>query len=81
MTKEIQRAGIPIVHVTNLVNISEGLGAHRIYKGNSVLHVFGKPTLPVSQEKQFRQKMLENVIGMLSEVPNEGEHSIVKENA
>lgn len=80
MTKELQRAGLPVVHVTNLVNISEGLGSHRIYKGNSVLHVFGKPTLPVSQEKQFRKNMLENVLQMLSEVPKDGEVCIVKEN-
>ena len=79
MTKEIQRAGIPIVHVTNLTKISEGIGANRILRGNSVLHVFGNPALPGANEHAYRKEMVEKALHMLEEVPEEGKHALVKE--
>lgn len=77
MTKEIERAGIPIIHVTNLTKISEGIGAHRILRGNSVLHVFGNPKLPKPQEVTFRKELVEEALQMLTEVPEEGQHSLI----
>ncbi len=79
MTKEIERAGIPIIQVTNLTKIAEGIGSHRIMRGNSVLHVFGNPSLPKTQEIKFRKELSEKVVHMLEEVPEEGEFSIIKE--
>lgn len=79
MTKEIERAGIPIVHVTNLTNISEGIGTHRIFRGNSVLHVFGNPTLPKTQEVAYRKQLVEDALELLNQVPEEGQYSIIKE--
>ncbi|MXP78469.1 hypothetical protein GN277_24955 [Lachnospiraceae bacterium WCA-9-b2] len=79
MTKEIERAGIPIVQVTNLTKIAEGIGSHRIMRGNSVLHVFGNPSLPKTQEIKFRKELSEKVVHMLEKVPEEGEFSIIKE--
>lgn len=79
MTKEIKRAGIPIIQVTNLTKIAEGIGSHRIMRGNSVLHVFGNPSLPKTQEIKFRKELSEKVVHMLEEVPEEGEFSIIKE--
>ena len=35
ITKEIQRAGIPVIQVTNLTKIAEGIGSNRILRGNS----------------------------------------------
>ena len=77
MTKEIERAGIPIVQVTNLTKIAEGIGSHRIMRGNSVLHVFGNPSLPKTQEIKFRKELSEKVVHMLEKVPEEGEFSII----
>lgn len=79
MVKEIERAGIPVIHVTNLTKISEGIGAHRILRGNSVLHVFGNPSLPKSQEVAYRKEMVEKALEMLAEAPAEGQHSLVRE--
>ena len=79
MTKEIERAGIPIIQVTNLTKIAEGIGSHRIMRGNSVLHVFGNPSLPKTQEIKFRKELSEKVVHMLEEVPEEEEFSIIKE--
>ena len=79
MTKEIERAGIPVIHVTNLTEISKGIGAHRILRGNSVLHVFGNPKLPPEQEFKFREGHLEKALDMLEEAPEAGQDSLIKE--
>ena len=70
MVKEIERAGIPIVHVTNLTKISEGIG---------VLHVFGNPSLPKKQEEGFRKELVEEALEMLTEAPKDGQHALIHE--
>lgn len=72
MTKEIQRAGIPIVQVTNLTKIAEGIGVNRILRGNSVLHVFGNPALSPEREYAYRRDMVEKALSLLEEVPEGG---------
>ena len=79
ITKEIQRAGIPVIQVTNLTKIAEGIGSNRILRGNSVLHVFGDPTLPLPSEQAYREKRVEKALQMLEEVPAEGERAIIEE--
>ncbi len=79
MTKEIQRAGIPVVHVTNLTKISEGIGANRILRGNSVLHVFGNPALPHDKEIDYRREMVEKALSLLEETPQNGARAVVSE--
>ena len=66
ITKEIQRAGIPVIQVTNLTKIAEGIGSNRILRGNSVLHVFGDPTLPLPSEQAYREKRVEKALHMLA---------------
>lgn len=79
ITKEIQRAGIPVIQVTNLTKIAEEIGSNRIFHGNSVLHVFGNPTLPLPSEKAYREKSVERALKMLEEVPPEGQRAIIEE--
>ncbi len=70
MTKEIERAGIPIIDVTNLINIAEGIGSNRILQGKSVLHVFGDPSLPAESEFNYREGMVKKALHMLEEMPD-----------
>lgn len=49
--------------------IAEGIGANRILKGNSVLHVFGAPTLPAASEQSYREKRVEKALHMLEVMP------------
>ncbi len=78
-TKEIQRAGIPVIQVTNLTKIAEGIGSNRIMKGNSVLHVFGDPTLPLPSEQAYREERVKKALDMLEKVPDEGSHTIIED--
>ena len=79
ITKEIQRAGIPVIQVTNLTKIAEGIGANRILRGNSVLHVFGDPSLPGPSEKAYREAHVLRALHMLDRVPEEGHRAIIEE--
>lgn len=79
ITKEIQRAGIPVIQVTNLTKIAEGIGANRILRGNSVLHVFGDPTLPRAGEEAYREARVTKALQMLEHVPEEGRRAIIEE--
>ena len=79
ITKEIQRAGIPVIQVTNLTKIAEGIGSNRIMKGNSVLHVFGDPTLPLPSEQAYREEHVKKALDMLEKVPDEGSHTIIED--
>jgi glycine reductase len=66
MTKEIDRAGIPIVHVCNLLDIAKGIGSNRILKGKSVLHALGDPSIPKEAELDYRKKMVGDALNMLA---------------
>lgn len=79
ITKEIERAGIPIVQVTNLTKIAEGIGSNRIFRGNSVLHVFGNPSLPKANEIAYRKALVSKVLDMLTNMPPEGQTSLIWE--
>jgi len=77
MTREIERAGIPIVHITNLTKISEGVGPKRIMKGNSVNHVFGNPSISHDSEVTYRKKLVDTALDMLMVNPEDERQYIV----
>lgn len=77
MTRELERAGLPTVHITNLTKISEGIGPKRIMKGNSVIHVVGNPAIPHDSEVKYRHKLVDQALDMLMVNPEEGTQYIV----
>lgn len=68
---EIEQRGIPVVHVTNLIHISEGVGCSRILQGNSVSYLFGDPSLSPKQEQMYRMGLFEKGLELLLAVPKE----------
>ena len=66
---EIEKAGIPVVHVTNLVRISEWVGCSRILEGNAICHVFGNPNLTKEQELEYRKSLLSKALHLLTQNP------------
>jgi glycine reductase len=50
MVKEIERAGIPIVHMCNIVPVSKTVGANRIVPTISIPYPLGDPA--TSKEDQ-----------------------------
>ncbi len=66
MVKEIERAGIPVVHVCTVTPISLTVGANRIVPAIAIPHPFGKPTISMEEEKALRRKIVEKALEALS---------------
>jgi len=66
MVKEIERAGIPVVHVCTVTPISMTVGANRIVPAVAIPHPLGNPSLSAPEEKQLRRKILTTALGALS---------------
>ena len=45
--------------------------------GNSVLHVFGDPTLPPESEKKYREERVEKALDLLTEMPEPGKNAVI----
>ena len=52
MVKEIEKAGMPIVHMCNIIPVSETVGANRIVPTISIPYPLGNPNTP--QEEQWK---------------------------
>ena len=66
MVKEIERAGIPVVHVCTVTPISMTVGANRIVPAVAIPHPLGNPSLGAAEEKQLRRKILTTALDALS---------------
>jgi len=66
MVKEIERAGIPVVHVCTVTPISMTVGANRIVPAIAIPHPLGNPHITAADEKQLRRKILTTALEALS---------------
>ena len=66
MVKEIERAGIPVVHICTVVPISLTVGANRIVPAIAIPHPLGNPALDPVEEKALRRKIVERALQALS---------------
>ncbi len=65
MVKEIERAGIPVVHVCTVTPISLTVGANRIVPAVAIPHPLGNPALSREEEKKLRRKLVEKALDAL----------------
>ena len=65
MVKEIERAGIPVVHVCTVVPISLTVGANRIVPAVAIPYPLGNPALDIAEEKKLRRKLVEKSLKAL----------------
>jgi glycine reductase len=63
--KEIDRAGLPVVHVASIVPISLTVGANRIVPAVAIPHPLGNPALPRDEERQLRLNLVRKALGAL----------------
>ncbi len=59
MVKEIERAGIPVVHMCTITPISLTVGANRIVPTIAIPHPLGNPALAADEEKKLRRTLVE----------------------
>ena len=65
MVKEIERAGIPVVHVCTVTPISMTVGANRIVPAIAIPHPLGNPALDADEEKKLRRGLVEKALRAL----------------
>ena len=65
MVKEIERAGIPVVHMCTVVPISLTVGANRIIPTVAIPHPLGNPSMDPAEEKTLRRKLVEKALKAL----------------
>jgi len=58
MVKEIERAGIPVVHMCTITPISMTVGANRIVPTIAIPHPLGNPSLTPEEEYALRKKLV-----------------------
>lgn len=66
MVKEIERAGIPVVHICTVTPISMTVGANRIVPAIAIPHPLGNPALTLDEEKAIRRRILNTALEALS---------------
>lgn len=69
MVKEIEKLGIPVVHMCTVVPISKTVGANRIVPTIAIPHPLGNPNLNKEEEYKLRTKLVDKALqAMLTEV-------------
>lgn len=66
MVKEIERHGIPVVHMCTVVPISLTVGANRIVPTVAIPYPLGNPALEPADEKELRRKLVRKALVALS---------------
>ena len=66
MVKEIERAGIPVVHMCTVTPISMTVGANRIVPTIPIPHPLGNPALTLEEEKAIRRKLVSRALEALT---------------
>lgn len=66
MVKEVERAGIPVVHMCTITPISMTVGANRIVPTVAIPHPLGNPALDKEGEKKLRRKLVEEALKALT---------------
>ena len=66
MVKEIERAGIPVVHICTVTPISMTVGANRIVPAIAIPHPLGNPALDKDEEEELRRKIVEKALKALT---------------
>jgi glycine reductase complex component B subunit gamma len=65
ISKELDRARLPVAVVSAMYPIAEQVGASRIVKGVSIPHPCGDPSLPPELDRQLRRQIVAKALEAL----------------
>jgi len=66
MVKEIERAGLPVVHMCTVTPISMTVGANRIVPTIAIPHPLGNPALAPEEEYKLRKSLVAKALKALT---------------
>ncbi len=58
MVKEIERVGLPVVHLCTVVPISKTVGANRIVPAIAIPYPLGDPNIDKEEEVKLRKRLV-----------------------
>lgn len=67
ISKELDRAGVPVSMVSAMFPLAEQVGASRIVKGVRIPHPCGDPGLPPEVDEKLRKSIVETALQALGE--------------
>ena len=65
MVKEIERTGLPVVHICTITPISLTVGANRIVPAVAIPHPLGNPALDRAEELSLREGIVRKALRAL----------------
>ena len=65
MVKEIERNGIPTVHIATITPISLTIGANRIIAGYGIPHPLGDPAKSSEEQYAMRKTLMQKALKVL----------------
>ena len=66
MVKEIERFGIPVVHMATITTISKSVGANRIVPTVAIPYPVGNPRLSAEDERALRRTLTQKAVKSLA---------------
>ncbi len=67
ISKELDKAGVPVAMISALFPLAEQVGASRIVKGVRIPHPCGDPSLPPEVDSRLRRDIVETALNALQE--------------
>lgn len=58
MVKEIERLGMPVVHMVNMVPVAKGVGSNRIVKTYGISYPMNDPNVTPDQQIEQRYELV-----------------------
>ncbi len=66
MVKEIEKRGLPIVHMINLIPVAKSVGSNRMVETISIPYPLGNPTLTKEEEYSMRYNKVSAAVRSLT---------------
>lgn len=66
MVKEIEKTGLPVVHIATVTPISQTVGANRIVPAIAIPHPLGNPSLDKAEEYTLRTNIVDKALKALT---------------
>jgi len=65
MSKELEKAGLPVALISAMFPVAQQVRANRIVKGVSIPHPCGDPSLPKELDARLRQEIIRTALKAL----------------
>jgi betaine reductase len=65
ISKELDRAGLPVAMISAMYPVAEQVGASRIVKAVAIPHPCGDPSLPAELDGQLRREIINTALKAL----------------